>query len=85
MDITQVQAVAIRLLLQTGNGFGIFLSVILPLFTHSGHQTNTRSSTFTKYSEWIYPSNFAYPMPKAFMWYPGAELNEDSLIGWIDK
>ena len=44
-----------------------------------------QSGTFTKYSEWIYPSNFAYPMPKAFMWYPGAELSESSLEGWIDK
>ena len=42
-----------------------------------------RSSTFTKYSEWIYPSNFAYPMPKAFMWYPGAELSADSLSKWL--
>ena len=37
-----------------------------------------QSGTFTKYSEWIYPPNFAYPMPKAFMWYPGAELSESS-------
>ena len=46
-------------------------------------KTRGRSSTFTKYSEWIYPSNFAYPMPKAFMWYPGAELSEDSLNKWL--
>ena len=44
-----------------------------------------QSGTFTKYSEWIYPSNFAYPMPKAFMWYPGAELTEDSLNNWLGK
>ena len=43
------------------------------------------SDSFNNYSAWIYPSNFAYPMPKAFMWYPGAELSESSLEGWIDK
>ena len=42
-----------------------------------------QSGTFTKYSEWIYPPNFAYPMPKAFMWYPGAELSADSLNKWL--
>ena len=46
-------------------------------------KTRGRSSTFTKYSAWIYPSNFAYPMPKAFMWYPGAELSADSLNKWL--
>ena len=48
-------------------------------------KTKGRSSTFTKYSEWIYPSNFAYPMPKAFMWYPYPELSEDSLNTWLGK
>ena len=46
-------------------------------------KTRGRSITFTKYSEWIYPSNFAYPMPKAFMWYPYPELTKDSLNTWI--
>ena len=48
-------------------------------------KTRGRSSTFTKYSEWIYPSNFAYPMPKAFIWYPYPELSEDSLNTWLGK
>ena len=42
-----------------------------------------KSDTFNNYSDWIYPSNFAYPMPKAFMWYPGAELSADSLNKWL--
>ena len=47
--------------------------------------TRGKSSTFNKYNEWIYPSNFAYPMPKAFMWYPYPELSEDSLNTWINR
>ena len=47
------------------------------------NKTRGKSSTFNKYSEWIYPSNFAYPMPKAFMWYPYPELSESSLNDWI--
>ena len=49
------------------------------------NKTRGKSSTFTKYNEWIYPSNFAYPMPKAFMWYPGAELTTTTLTNWINK
>ena len=48
-------------------------------------KTRGKSSTFTKYSEWIYPSNFAYPMPKAFMWYPYPELTKDSLNTWLNR
>ena len=47
------------------------------------NKTRGKSSTFSNYSEWIYPSNFAYPMPKAFMWYPYPELSESSLDDWI--
>ena len=49
------------------------------------NKTRGKSSTFTKYSEWIYPSNFAYPMPKAFMWYPYPELTKESLNTWINR
>ena len=47
------------------------------------NKTRGKSSTFNKYNEWIYPSNFTYPMPKAFMWYPYPELTKDSLNSWI--
>ena len=43
------------------------------------------SDSFNDYSAWVYPSNFAYPMPKAFMWYPYPELSEDSLNTWLGK
>ena len=47
--------------------------------------TRGASDSFNNYSAWIYPSNFAYPMPKAFMWYPYPELSEDSLNTWLGK
>ena len=43
------------------------------------------SDSFNDYSAWVYPSNFAYPMPKAFIWYPYPELSEDSLNTWLGK
>ena len=46
--------------------------------------TKGASDSFNDYSAWIYPSNFGYPMPKAFMWYPYPELSEDSLNTWIN-
>ena len=48
-------------------------------------KTRGKSNRFNNYSDWIYPSNFAYPMPKAFMWYPYPELSEDSLNTWLGK
>ena len=45
--------------------------------------TRGASNSFNNYSAWIYPSNFAYPMPKAFIWYPYPELTKDSLNTWI--
>ena len=49
------------------------------------HADGTRgaSDSFNDYSAWIYPTNFGYPMPKAFMWYPYPELSEDSLNKWL--
>ena len=47
--------------------------------------TRGKSSTFNKYNEWIYPSNFEYPMPKAFMWYPYPELSESTFNEWKDR
>ena len=47
--------------------------------------TKGASDSFDNYSAWIYPSNFAYPMPKAFIWYPYPELSEDSLNTWLGK
>ena len=47
--------------------------------------TRGASDSFNNYSAWIYPSNFTYPMPKAFMWYPYPELSEDSLNTWINR
>ena len=47
--------------------------------------TRGASDSFNNYSAWIYPSNFAYPMPKAFMWYPYPELSEDSLNTWLNR
>ena len=43
------------------------------------------SDSFNNYSAWIYPSNFAYPMPKAFIWYPYPELTKESLNTWLGK
>ena len=48
-------------------------------------KTRGKSNRFNNYSDWIYPSNFAYPMPKAFIWYPYPELSEDSLNTWLGK
>ena len=47
--------------------------------------TKGASGSFNNYSAWIYPSNFAYPMPKAFMWYPYPELTKESLNTWLGK
>ena len=47
--------------------------------------TRGASDSFNNYSAWIYPSNFAYPMPKAFIWYPYPELTEESLNTWINR
>ena len=47
--------------------------------------TKGASDSFNNYSAWIYPSNFAYPMPKAFMWYPYPELTKESLNTWINR
>ena len=47
--------------------------------------TKGASDSFNNYSAWIYPSNFAYPMPKAFMWYPYPELTTTTLTNWINK
>ncbi len=47
--------------------------------------TKGASGSFNNYSAWIYPSNFAYPMPKAFMWYPYPELTKESLNTWLNR
>ena len=47
--------------------------------------TKGASDSFNNYSAWIYPSNFAYPMPKAFMWYPYPELTKESLNTWLNR
>ena len=47
--------------------------------------TRGASDSFNNYSAWIYPSNFTYPMPKAFMWYPAPELTEESLNTWLNR
>ena len=49
------------------------------------NSTRGASDSFNNYSAWIYPSNFTYPMPKAFMWYPAPELTEESLNTWLNR